>query len=683
MSMDDLQIFKATYMAECYELLADMEERLMNLDEQSADKEELNAIFRCAHSIKGGAGAFGFTHIMKFTHVLEALLDGMRDGKIPTSRAAIDILLKSQDVVHRMVAAAQDNQTLPDDFGADIANQLQILCDGGASPSVSFASPVTTSLPISQATIGQMGWQIYFKPHPQLLASGNEPLLLLRELAGLGQATIAAHLDRLPTLESIDPEQCYLAWDIVLETQAPLAAIKEVFEFVEDECELRIEPLKVPEAEDTAELPETMPDAQEKAPAITTASKASQLHKEEAGAVPVATSIRVDISKVDRLINMVGEVVITQAMIFAQTKHLPAKEWADLLQGIDELSQHTRELQESVMAIRMQPVKSIFSRMPRIVRDVSAQLGKDIRLEMHGENTEVDKTIIEQLSDPLTHLIRNALDHGIETPERRRAAGKDGQGVITLSAEHRGGRIVIEIADNGAGIHREKVLKKAVDKGLVAADATLSDEEIDHLIFLPGFSTADVVSNISGRGVGMDVVRRNIESLGGAVLVHSTPGEGSIFSISLPLTLAILDGMVVRVGAEPYIIPINHIIETLRPHPTHVQQTADGNTVIHVRGEFVPLLFLHRVFGIPQAIEVPHHGLVVLVENGKQRVGVMVDELIGQQQVVIKTLEENTDAVEGVSGATILGDGMVALILDITALCRMLDHSQNLSRSAA
>jgi two-component system chemotaxis sensor kinase CheA len=341
------------------------------------------------------------------------------------------------------------------------------------------------------------------------------------------------------------------------------------------------------------------------------------------------------------------------------------------MRGIEELSQHTRELQEAVMSVRMQPVKSIFSRMPRIVRDLSAQLGKDIRLETSGENTEVDKTVIEQLSDPLTHMIRNSIDHGVETPEIRLANGKPPQGVIHLSANHRGGRIIIEIADDGAGINRARVLSKAREKGLIPSDVTPSDDEIDNMIFMAGFSTAEKVTNVSGRGVGMDVVKRNIEGMGGTVRVRNHPKKGSLFSVSLPLTLAILDGMIVRVGEETYIVPITNIIETLRPKPDEVRRVEGHSDVINVRGEFVSVIYLHRIFNIRNAQSDPSQALVVLVESGREKIGLIVDELIGQQQVVIKSLEANADPVQGISGATILGDGRVSLILEINDLANL------------
>ena len=376
-----------------------------------------------------------------------------------------------------------------------------------------------------------------------------------------------------------------------------------------------------------------------------------------------------DVDKVDRLVNLVGELVINQAMLAQLGLRLPPEMCGGLLNGLDTMSQHLRELQEGVMAIRAQPVKSVFSRMPRLVREVSAHLGKDVHLVISGEGTEIDKTVIEQLADPLTHLLRNSLDHGLELPEERLARGKPRQGTILLSAEHRGGRIVIEVADDGQGIPRAKVLAKAQERGLVARDVTLSEEEIDHLIFLPGFSTAAKVSDVSGRGVGLDVVKRNIQALGGRIAVDSRDGVGSRFQLSLPLTLAILDGMAVAVGAESYIVPLTNIMESLRPKPDNIHPVTGQGDVLAIRGEYVPLVYLHRRFVVPDAVTDPCKGIVVIVESeGANRIGLVVDDLLGQQQVVVKSLEANYGPVDGIGGATVLGDGRVALILDVSRL---------------
>lgn len=656
--------FKATYITECYELLEEMEQMLLDLEEGSTDLEALNAIFRCAHSIKGGAGAFGFSNITHFTHIAEYLLDSMRESKLVATRHIIDCLLKSTDIITRMVQAAESNDTLPDDFGHDILAELQKIVGEGEGETA--ASPVASAAVADEAASGGVkSYKVRFVPDAEIFATGNEPLLILRELAGLGDADITTNVEKVPGLDTLIPDQCYISWEVMLDSTCSDADIVEVFEFVEDECDLTIELFGAAPVDDSEAfgLFEDAPQA----PAKQAPEKANSAD-EGSSKVAAVKTIRVDIDKVDRMVNQVGELVITQAMIFAQTKEMPADKYSLLLRGIDELSQHTRELQESVMSLRMQPVKSIFSRMPRIVRDLSAQLGKDIHIETIGENTEIDKTVIEQLGDPLTHMIRNSIDHGVEMPEVRIQRGKPAQGTIKLSADSRGGRIVIEIEDDGAGINRERVLAIAQEKGIVAPDAAMTDEEIDNLVFKPGFSTAKEVTSISGRGVGMDVVKRNIEGLGGTVSIRSTPGSGSVFTVTLPLTLAILDGMIVRVGREHYIVPIASIIETMRPKKTDVRTVADGNDLINVRGEFISLHYLYRSLHIKGAVSTAHEALVVLTESGRSKMGLVVDELIGQQQVVIKSLEENSDPVEGISGATILGDGKVALILDIAQL---------------
>lgn len=661
--MNNLDQFKQTYITECFELLVEMEERLLGLDIDAADDEALNAIFRCAHSIKGGSGAFGLDYITNFTHVLEALLDAMRENKVLPSREIVDTLLKATDIVTQMVHAAKTNAPPPDNLGADIKVQLETFAGIKQHNTKSSDYGLFDAEPAN--TSSEFDWRIDFMPEESLFITGNEPLLILRELARLGKTEITTYTARVPEIAYLNATSCYLGWSIKLTTSKSEAAIHEVFEFVSDHCVLKIEPVPA-------------------MPALTGVSprmiKPTVVAEDSGVRTNQTTSIRVDLEKVDRLVNMVGELVITEAMIKAQTRNFPVEQFAGLMRGIDELSQHTRELQEAVMGVRMQPVKTIFSRMPRIVRDIAAQLNKDIRLITSGENTEVDKTVIEQLSDPLMHMIRNSCDHGIEKPDARTQNGKPAQGTIHLSAIHRGGRIIIEIKDDGAGINRERVLAKAREKGLIGADITPSNEEIDNIIFMAGFSTAETVTNVSGRGVGMDVVKRNIEGMGGHVRVTNEPGRGSLFTVSLPLTLAILDGMIVRVGAEHYIIPITSIIETLRPKPEEVRRVEGHSDVINVRGEFVSVIYLHRVFHIQNAQDDPSKALVVLVESNRQKMGLVVDELIGQQQVVIKSLEANADPVEGVSGATILGDGRVSLILEINDLNHT--HSKHLPAAA-
>jgi two-component system chemotaxis sensor kinase CheA len=517
-----------------------------------------------------------------------------------------------------------------------------------------------------------------------MLRTGNDPLLMIRELHALGELAVQTDRSRLPGLAEMDAGQAYLAWTFQLTTDKGRDAIDEVFEFVAgDTADITVDEVGQAPADEEgdgwglfapppppAPVPAAAPPAEAPHPHAATPAAPHAAPAPGGGAGGVHTaSIRVDLDRIDRLVNMVGELVITQAMLGQQASHFSVESHPELIQGLQELSHHTRELQESVMAIRAQPVKALFSRAPRLVRDLSAKLGKQARLVMSGENTEVDKTVIEQLSDPLTHLIRNSLDHGIEGPDERLAKGKPAEGTIHLGAEHRSGRIIIEVSDDGAGINRRRVYDKAVDKGLVERGAALTDEQIDQLIFAPGFSTAEQVSDVSGRGVGMDVVRKNIQDVGGRVVVQSTPGEGSRFILSLPLTLAVMDGMLVSVGGQRYVLPLTNIVESLRPNAQQARSLVDVGDVLTIRGEYIPLVRLYQLFGVRNALTDPTRGLVVVVETeGGDRIGVLVDELLGQQQVVIKSLDSNYRPVEGISAATILGDGRVALILDVGAL---------------
>jgi two-component system chemotaxis sensor kinase CheA len=649
--------FRKTYFEECAELLDALQSNLDLLTNGSGDDETLHAIFRSVHSIKGGAGAFGFSGLVAFSHVFESLLDAMREQKVSAAPEVVQILLRASDALADTVSAARNEQPLAADFAADIVAAMEEVLLGASD----HVAPNVQDRPVPESVDlrGEKRYRIAFKPHTEMLQKANEPLLLIRQLRKLGGLTAEVDSSRVPSLDAIEPEAAYLSWTFTLETGVPQSTIHEVFEFVEDDCDLKIEVV--------SSSTEAEPIVGQSAGPVTPAATKS-MDSAVAPATPTQ-SIRVDVDKVDRLVNLVGELVITQAMLTEQGTLLPVDQYPALIQGIEALAQGARELQESVMAIRAQPVKSVFARMPRIVRDLAATLGKEVRIVTAGEMTEIDKTVIEQLNDPLTHMIRNALDHGIEGPDERVAAGKPRQGTILLSAAQRSGRIVIEVADDGRGLNREKVLAKARDRGLVPAGATLSDEEIDNLIFLPAFSTADVVSNISGRGVGMDVVKRNVQSLGGRITVQSRFGIGSRFTLSLPLTLAVLDGMVVSVGKETFIIPLTAIIESLRPQAADIHPVVGRGLVLALRGEYLPLTHLHRCFAIPDAIADPCRGIVIIVESESAgRVGVMVDELLGQQQVVVKSLEGNYEAVDGISGATILGNGRVALILDIARL---------------
>ncbi|MBP2228195.1 two-component system chemotaxis sensor kinase CheA [Azospirillum agricola] len=732
--MDDLSRFKQTYFDESAELLAVAEAGLLRLAPGDVDMDEVNAIFRAVHSIKGGGGAFGFNELVAFAHEFETVMDGVRNATIPVTTALVDTLIRANDVLAQMLAYAGEGTDAPPGTTDGTVAALRRHLDAAAhapeeavhTPAPAPASAIPPAFPDDEddeagifgdalAAIaaardegapaagpvppGKIRWTVVFRPKAELLLSGNEPTFMLRALRRLGEAEIACHLDRLPALRDLDAELLHLHWTVTLiaDPEVGRERIDDVFEFVADDCDIRI----TAEAPLPAVIETAAPPAAETAPALPALTQpAPAAAPAEAAAQPPAAkpaepakpraagngsggehagltshTIRVDLDKIDRLVNMVGEMVITQAMVAEHVRDLPPGQFQELLEGLEQLAQHTRELRENVMSIRAQPVSSVFSRMPRLVRECAGLTGKEVALVTSGENTEVDKTVVENLVDPLTHMIRNSIDHGLESPDERERVGKPRTGTVHLSAQHRSGRIVIEITDDGRGINRAKVLSKAIEKGLVAPGAALSDEEVDNLIFLPGFSTADQVSNLSGRGVGMDVVRRNISSLGGRIGVYSTPGEGSRFTLSLPLTLAVLDGMVISVGEERFVLPLTNIVESLRPKPEDLHGLVNKCDVMMARGEYVRLVHLHRLFGIPKAIDDATKGLVVLVETEDgSRLGLVVDEILGQQQVVIKSLESNFRRLEGVAAATILGDGRVALILDVAGLREMSRH---------
>ena len=670
---------RATYFEESAELLDSTYALLGALAEGRADGDTVHGLFRAIHSIKGGGGAFGFTRVVALAHAMETLLDLLREGEVALDPALLTLLLQGADALADRLTAAREERDLPagrEDALIEAFERETSRADDGAVPrATARAAEIATATAAAAA-----GWRIRFQPQPAMLRNANEPLLLVRALHRLGLVTVEADLDTLPDLHRIEAEDAYLGWRITLATSAPRETVEEIFEFVADDCTLSIEPVA-----DVALLPGCDDTDLDAVPAPQTASVPLAAATPGAAAPAGAgQSVRVDVAKVDRLVNLVGELVINQSMLLQLGSQLPPELCPGLVTGLETLSQHLRELQEGVMAIRTQPVRSVFARMPRLVRELSATLGKEARLVITGEGTEIDKTVIEQLADPLTHLLRNALDHGVETPDQRQAAGKPRQGTIHLGAEQRSGRIVIEISDDGRGIDRARVLERAKERGIVPADAVLTEAEIDDLIFLPSFSTAATISSVSGRGVGMDVVRSNIQALGGRIAVESRFGHGTRFVLSLPLTLAVLDGLVVSVGREAYIVPIASIVESMRPERRSIHQVVGRGDVIDVRGDYVPLLPLHRHFGATQAECDPTRGIVVIVETDSVgRVGVLVDELIGQQQVVVKSLEANYGQVEGIGGATILGDGRVALILDVAGLVGPGGMSGGVTRRAA
>lgn len=666
----DLSQFTQAFFVEAIELLAEMEQLLLDLDVEAPDSEQLNAIFRAAHSIKGGAATFGFTALTNTTHVLETLLDRARHGQQRLNGSMIDAFLETKDALQEQLTAYQAGKEPDPEMVAHICGVLQQLAlesgaDGAAAAAAAPApapAPAPVAAPVvAEAPAGGDGvLRIRFAR-----LSDSECDLLAGELANLGKV--------LSRTRSNDQ------FTVMLETTCDPDDIVAVCCFVIDESQIDI--TREAAGADAAEVPAAAPApevvAEEPAKPIVAAApvQAATVAAPAAAAAAApgakeSSSIRVDVEKVDQLINLVGELVITQSMLTQAATMLDPVAYERFLSGLGHLERNARDLQESVMSIRMMPMDYVFSRFPRVIRDVSAKLGKQVRLDTYGKETELDKGLIERIVDPLTRLVRNSLDHGIETPEVRLAKGKDATGQLLLSAQHHGGNIVIEVSDDGAGLNRERILAKAMQQGLPVSE-TMPDEEVWQLIFAPGFSTAEQITDISGRGVGMDVVKRNIQEMGGHVEIHSRGGQGTTTRIVLPLTLAILNGMSVKVGDEAYILPLSYVIESLQPLPEHLHSiTADGH-VIRVRGEYLPLIELHRVFDVAGAQTHPTQGILVIVQADDSRFALLVDELLGQHQVVVKNLETNYRKVPGISAATILGDGSVAFIIDVGAMPRI------------
>ena len=654
MSMD-LQRFHATFFEESREGLDAMEAGLLALESGQQDPEIINSVFRAAHSIKGGAGTFGFDAIAALTHVLETLLDELRAGKRALEPVAVDAMLSSVDVLRALLREAEHGQPADPQAVAAIKARLEAVLSGQAA---SAAAPVAAKVDDTPEA-----WQIGFVPAPSLFMSGNDPLRIIRELEHLGSLQVAARLDRLPGFDQLDPLEAHLAWDLGLVGKVPRSKIEDTFAWVVDDCELDIRPAAPPSLATSAPAAAPVAAAPAAAPAAPAAAAPAAASSE------AETSIRVSVDKVDALINLVGELVITQAMLKQVSHALDPVHAEQLFAGLDLLERNTRDLQEAVIGVRMLPVDAVFRRFPRLVRDLSTRLGKHVRLRTIGEGTELDKGLIEKIADPLVHLVRNSIDHGLEMPDVRRDAGKDETGTITLAASHQGGHIVIEVSDDGRGLNRDKILAKAHERGLAVPDNP-TDAQVWDLIFQPGFSTADAVTDLSGRGVGMDVVRRNIQALGGEVQLESRTGNGTRVLIRLPLTLAILDGMTVSVAGETVILPLAYVLEALQPKPEDVRSMAGEGRVLRVRGEYLPILSLSEYYGFGR--RVGDDSLVVVVEGDGQKIALEVDELVGQQQVVVKNIENNYRRIGGVSGATILGDGRVALIVDIGGLVRSL-----------
>jgi len=704
---NDLEQFYEIFFEESSELLADMEACLLRLDVNSPDLEDLNAIFRAAHSIKGGAGTFGFTDMTETTHMLETLLDKLRKGELEVRSEMVDAFLKAGDVIKHQLAGHRGEGEADPAEAAAVLEELKRLSDDTQTSAKKEESEVETKVdvPEEKTTVNTSS-----TPVSETQAKHNYCIKFSK--FGLNEAALENLFSNLKLLGNLQDKTTSGDHDLCklfLATDKSEEDVWEALAFIVDPEKLEIESIESNSVDDKiSQVPPTnnaeityhqdeemsldkMPPAPgygffPDAPAAPRedgssdlAAKSSnqnadqrQAAKSSAKAAPAAasseaSSIRVSIEKVDQMINLVGELVITQAMLAQTASQFDPVVFEKLHSGMSQLERNTRDLQESVMSIRMMPISFVFSRYPRVVRDLASKLNKRVELKTVGENTELDKGLIEKIADPLTHLVRNSLDHGVETPEKRIAAGKPAQGTITLRAFHQGGSIVIEVSDDGAGLNRAKILAKARERGLPVHDG-MTDQEVWLLIFEAGFSTADAVTDVSGRGVGMDVVKRNIQSLGGRIDIESSFGVGTRISIRLPLTLAILDGLSVAVGDQMFIVPLNYIIESLQPTSADIKTVSGNGRVVQVRGEYLPVIALHEIFNLKPNVTSVHEGILVILEAEGHKSALFVDDLVGQHQVVIKSLETNYRRVKGVSGATIMGDGKVALILDTAAL---------------
>jgi len=761
----DLAQFHDTFFEESFEALDSMEAALLKLDVGAPNPEGVNTIFRVAHSIKGGAGMFGFTDVASFTHTLETLLDELRSARMQVTTYIADQLLLSVDVLRAMMRSVQRKEPVDMQRVADVQFDLEaiVASKGGSAPAAaptvaSDANAAVVGVAVGAGPAGAVaaatvagGWEIGFRALPELLLRGNDPLAIFSSLAELGPLQARVNMDALPRLRQIDAERCYLSWTLQLTSDCSREQIDAAFDWATGDCEVTVQRLSTvgPGAAEATAAGQSAATASgapvdgsatasAAAPTLTGAALATGAAAGAAGAAsagaasgsaagsagaasagvapggaasatvtapstgaptpgPAAasahatppaqaraagpdapkaagaehSSIRVSIEKIDELINTVGELVITQAMLSEVGRKLEGPFAEQFRSGLSQLERNMRELQESVMRVRMLPISFTFSRFPRMVRDLAQRLGKQIELKMTGEQTELDKTVLEKIGDPLVHLVRNSVDHGIESPEARIAAGKSPVGTVHLDACHRGGSIAVEIRDDGGGLDKNRILAKARSRGLVGANDVLNDDQIHELIFLPGFSTAEKTTDLSGRGVGMDVVRRNVKELGGKIEIASELGKGSRFIITLPLTLAIVDGQSVSVGTETYIVPLTSIIESLQLQSQSASRLSGRGEVFSFRGDYLPIVRLHEVFGVKPRASVLHEGLIVVAEGDGRRIGLFVDDLLGQQQVVIKSMETNYGPIDGVAGATILGDGSVALILDLTGLIRV------------
>ena len=710
----DFAQFQEAFFEEAAEHLAVVEEGLLELEQHPEDVDLLNKIFRSAHSIKGTAGMFGFNAVAQFTHKMETLLDLLRNRQKSVSPSIADLLLKATDCLKTLIQATKTGAAIDDETVHRLAGEL-----ASASAPDSQASIIDVNRKVAQSVSAENGggdrtYVITWTPPEWLFQRGLDPLQTFKELKSIGVLTgITLDMSRLPDLDCIDPEKCYLSWTMQLTTGKNLKVIESIFEFIREDNTLSIEPVKAVGKEEYAqaaisggnETPKQLGQilvegglvspgeldralgqqkrvgeilVEQKVVTQQQVEQALQKQRQQESVAQAkktdATSIRVDTAKIDKLINLVGELVITQSMLSDLGCRFEMRQLPVLLERMVELERNTREIQERVMSIRMLPIGTAFARFPRLVRDLAAKTGKKIQLILSGEETELDKTVIESIGDPLTHLVRNSADHGLEPPEERLDNNKQEVGTIRLNAFHEGGNICITVEDDGRGLNRDKILAKGIKQGLISESDNLTDEQIYSLIFKPGFSTAEKVSDLSGRGVGMDVVKRNIEALGGTIGIKTVFGKGTTFTLKLPLTLAIIDGMTVRVGKETYIVPLLSILESIQPKAESIKTVVGKGELMNVRSTYIPIVRLYEVFASEPQYTDPKEAILLILETEGERVAVMVDEILGQQQVVIKSMEQNFHKVEGIAGATILGDGRVGFIVDVRGVLEIARH---------
>ncbi|HHL2825919.1 TPA: chemotaxis protein CheA [Citrobacter murliniae] len=676
----DISDFYQTFFDEADELLADMEQHLLDLVPEAPDSEQLNAIFRAAHSIKGGAGTFGFTILQETTHLMENLLDEARRGEMQLNADIINLFLETKDIMQEQLDAYKNSEE-PDaasfEYICNALRQLALEAKGETAPAVVNSAKLSV---VDSAAMQEEAMA------PDAPTAGEEvkKRIVLSRLKASEVDLLEEELGNLATLTDVvkGSDSLSATLDGDLAEDDIIAVLCFVIEA--DQIEFETVTSAPAEAEVAAGAVVDEPQPVAPVPAVKAAASEPQhgrAEREKPARASESTSIRVAVEKVDQLINLVGELVITQSMLAQRSNELDPVNHGDLITSMGQLQRNARDLQESVMSIRMMPMEYVFSRFPRLVRDLAGKLGKQVELTQIGSSTELDKSLIERIIDPLTHLVRNSLDHGIELPEKRLESGKSPIGNLTLSAEHQGGNICIEVTDDGAGLNRERILAKAISQGMPIHD-NMSDDEVGMLIFAPGFSTAEQVTDVSGRGVGMDVVKRNIQEMGGHVEIQSKQGQGTTIRILLPLTLAILDGMSVRVADEVFILPLNAVMESLQPREEDLHPLAGGERVLEVRGEYLPLVELWKVFEVEGAKTEATQGIVVILQSAGRRYALLVDQLIGQHQVVVKNLESNYRKVPGISAATILGDGSVALIVDVSAL-QGLNREQRVAITAA